>query len=297
MFKKKFSGVLFFCFIGTYAHSAEPAKHVLETKNDTNPCKTNGWDIAISTLYLQPSSVLHTPLVSETNNTISQRRFIKTLYDWGFGLEGSYYFDKAHQVTVDWLNFSDKNSGIYSLSELNDASFSASTKINVVNVVYVQGTKLGANSAMKLFLGGQFASFRNQNNTILTTPQGTFQTTNISHYNGVGPRLGANLSQELPHGFNAFAQGAMSLLIGNEKGKQFGLTNLSVYNHSMQMVPNLDFKLGLGYDINMNKAAISVTGGWMFQHYFDVILMNDEKSTYGYSLNGPYIKAKWTSMV
>ena len=291
MLKKGLPWVLLLPYIAVHAGTSGIPKLGCQANGVASPCRTNAWELGVSALYLQPSSVINTPAITEGN----QDRFINPPSDWGFDLEGSYYFNKGSILTIDWLNFSDKNSDFYTATTGNDTYLSTSTKVNIVNAELGQQTRLGEDSLVRLFAGVQYASIKDQDTrtTLTTDPiSSTFQSSN---YSGAGPRLGADFSRELPHGFNAFAQGAMSLLIGDGKGKQFTLTSQSVFNHHLQMVPSLDAKLGLGYQINMEKASFNVMGGWMFQRYFDAVLFNDNKSIYAYSLNGPYIKAKWTS--
>lgn len=292
MLKKSLSWALFLPCISVYAGTMGVT---CESKGVTVPCRTSAWEIGASALYLQPSSIFLNPVIAEgTADPLPSRRFINKEYNWGFNVEGSYYFNKGNFLTVDWLNFSDSNTVLYSQTVANDHQYMFSTNVNIVNAVIGQKIQLSDDANVRLFAGGQYASIKNSSELdILTSPSSG--TPSQSSYHGGGPRLGADFSQELPRGFNAFAQGAMSLLVGSGKGKMLIGTGQSVFNHAMQTVPSLDAKLGLGYQVNMQQGSLNVMGGWMFQRYFDAVLINDYKSTYSYSLNGPYIRARWTS--
>lgn len=288
MLKKGFWGLLCLSCINVYAGTMG---QTCTPQGVTTPCKANSWEIAGSALYLQTSSLMNNPVVTESFFTPARTHFIKTPKKWGFELEGVYNFNKGNDLKVNWLNFSEQNSAYYSATTAKDNYLHFSNKVNIVNIELAQKSQLGSNTTMRLFAGGQFASLKNKNVDVDSSSPPPISYYSTSDYNGGGPRLGTDFTQELPHGFNAVAQGAMSLLIGNGKGKNYTLAGQSVLNHRTLMVPGLDAKVGLGYRINMQTGAFNIMGGWMFQRYFSAI-----NSTYGYSLNGPYIKAKWTSL-
>jgi len=263
----------------------------------TIPCPNNAWDVGVTALYLKPSSMFHNPLVQEQPTDDSQtQRFIKTPWDWGYKLEGSYHFNTGNDVNVNWLHFDDSYSRTYSSSSSDLTRLNYNTKFNIVNFELAQTTNIGDQTHARFYAGVQYANFKNNLGRVFTDANGTSLTYALANYRGAGPRLGADLTHELPHGFNVFAQGAMALLIGQGKGKDFSATTQSVYNHK-QMVPELEVNLGLGYDVNMAKGTLSLSGGWMLQRYFDAILVNDYKTNHDFSLNGPFIRAKWLGNV
>lgn len=151
--KKSLPWVLLLPCIAVHAGTSGIAKLGCQADSVSSPCRTNAWELGVSALYLQPSSVINTPAITESN----QDRFINPPSDWGFDLEGSYYFNKGSVLTIDWLNFSDKNSDYYSASTPNDTYLNSSTRVNIVNVELGQQTRLGNDTNVRLFGGVQYS--------------------------------------------------------------------------------------------------------------------------------------------
>ncbi|CEK10208.1 Lpg1974 family pore-forming outer membrane protein [Legionella hackeliae] len=290
----------------------------------TVPCEIRAWDAGISALYLKPTSSLLNPyLVRGTIISSIPYYNVKSPWDWGFIVEGSYHFNTGNDVNVNWLHFDDRyNDGtsaffpLQAIPQTRGYALSFKTKLDVVNLEFAQNSNLGSKTNFRVHAGLQYANGNIERSSqaseqINNSPPTLFETSTLdAKYRGVGPRLGGDISRQLPHNFAVFAKGAMALLIGESRTKLSGdnrsgprITPFNDYMSQTNLVPEFEAKLGASYQFNAKMGQFSVLAGWMFQHYFNMFLSLpgedfntiENSASHELSLNGPFIQGKWVS--
>jgi hypothetical protein len=140
-------------------------------------------------------------------------------------------------------------------------------------------------------------------------PAGIAQsTTGTQSYNGVGPRVGADLGYGWNNGLSVYAKGAMALLAGQSK-----FTRVSSYATGFPPVgsvsgstttvnPELEAKLGATYTYAMAQGDLSLDIGWMMVNYFSVLhdvsgFRNSGNRVSDFGVQGPYVGLKWIGNV
>ncbi|ASQ46464.1 Lpg1974 family pore-forming outer membrane protein [Legionella clemsonensis] len=297
-----------------------------QTEGVTVPCENRAWDIGIGALYLKPTSPLLNPYL-RSGILINDLHYhsVKSPWDWGFMAEGSYHFNTGNDVNVNWLHFNDKyNDSVSaffpeaSIPRTQTAYLNFKTRLDVVNVEFAQNSHLGSKTNLRLHGGLQYANGNidrdiQQYEQILTFPTSLFHTASLeATYRGLGPRLGGDISRQLPHGFAVFAKSAMALLVGEAKTKLSGnnlsgprITPFSRYVKQTSLVPELETKLGASYEFNAGMGQVTLLAGWLFQHYFNLFSLAsgefpqrfNEPVSHELSLNGPFIQGKWVADV
>ncbi|STY27955.1 major outer membrane protein [Legionella wadsworthii] len=293
----------------------------------TVSCPCRGWDFGISALYLQPNtnSPLLNPILHETHSDTESSHTIRSSWDWGFLLEGSYHFNTGNDLNLNWMHFESNPSEHFAIFFPDAPAFPTTlysdfkfdTKIDVVNLEFAQTTHFGKKTDVRLHGGGQYTNARIRRAEFESEqfpPDPTislFQQSLIkTKYEGAGPRVGVDMTHHVKYGFNLFAQSAMSLLLGQGKAKLAG-ENISGPNvftfdalrKKTYMVPELESRLGAGYQWAGGMGEFSIMAGWMWQHYLHIFsLPPGTTSIQGTNftqsdlmLDGPFIKGKWIS--
>lgn len=315
-----------FCGLLVVASTSHSGTMGCQTEGVTVPCDSRAWDVGISALYLKPTSSLLNPYLRSGTITIANGTHyhsIESPWDWGFILEGSYHFNTGNDINLNWLHFNDSYGEVVNayfpeapipISLTTHLNFE--TKLDVVNFEFAQNAHLGSKTNSRVHAGLQYANATIDRNgqRFEQITDGTPYLSQVSSvdakYNGLGPRLGGELSHQLSHGFSVFAKGAMALLVGEAKTTLAG-TNLSGpritpfvrYISQTTLVPELETKLGASYQFNGSLGQFSLLAGWMFQHYFEMFLLvpgeriNEASSPTNHelSLNGPFLQGKWVS--
>ncbi|KTD17055.1 Lpg1974 family pore-forming outer membrane protein [Legionella jordanis] len=285
----------------------------------TVPCPNPQWDVGISALYLKPYSPLLQPYVFYPR----EYKAIKSEQDWGFLLEGSYHFNTGNDININWLHFdtdySDSRFRVFEDVDIpttfrrTDLVFD--NHFNAVNVEFAQTSSIGRHSDFRYFAGLQYVyadvlrTVHDYERTGDPGPLFEFRGTTLdSSYQGVGPRLGIDMTRKLPASFSLFAKGAAALLVGKGKAKLSGelLSSLQTQflttaNQRYRMVPELEASLGASYDFNLFNGQMSLMAGWLVQHYIDIFMLvpgetintENKLSSHPYTLSGPFIKGKW----
>lgn len=288
-----------------------------QTEGVTVPCDTRAWEVSISAPYLKPISSLLNPYL--------HRNSIKSPWDWGFILEGSYRFGTGNDINLNWLHFNDNYGDVVSahfpeaaIPILLTTHLNFETKLDVVNFEFAQSIHLGRKTNSRVHAGMQYANAdidRNVQRFEQINNESAYlsQVSSVeARYNGLGPRLGGELSHQLPHGFSVFAKGAMAFLVGEAKTKLAGsnlsgprVTPFTRYISQKTLVPEIEAKLGANYQFNGNLGQFNFLAGWMFQHYFKMFLLPpgerinraSHPTSHELSLHGPFIQAKWVSNI
>lgn len=299
---------------------------VCNSQNVTVACPDNYWDLGITALYFKPgtaSYLLNPYLTVPVGRTFHN---VKSPWDWSFIVEGSYHFNTGNDLNLNWLHFSVDNSDrftrFFPASEatgpdnLRTTSLQMDTSLDAVNLEFAQTARFALDTTIRFHGGMHYANAKvnryvQEFEQVEDPPEFNFQTTSVStNFEGIGPRVGVDMSHNLNYGFKVFAQGAMAILSGKEKAKLSGSNRsgpIDVFFGARatlkSMVPELDARLGASYDWNTNGGQVSLTAGWLFQHYFNMLLLppgealnnSTTVTAHNFFLNGPYIKGKWVS--
>ncbi|WP_392538336.1 Lpg1974 family pore-forming outer membrane protein [Legionella sp. 227] len=266
----------------------------------------------------------------QTDGTITQTsNTIKSSWDWGFLLEGGYHFNTGNDLNLNWLHFRgnhsssvltfiNENPAVNPFIADNTTQLRFDTYFDAVNLELAQSSSFGENTDIRFYGGGQYVNSKIKRaeydfeNVIFFPPNTLFQES-VAHtkFQGAGPRVGIDMAHKLNHGFAVFAQSATAILLGERKAKLSGanISGPNAFPFSAQakgthIVPELEAKLGLSYQWgSCISGQLTLMGGWMWQHYFDMFLLppggNSNPATVvtqnDFSLDGPFIKAKWLS--
>lgn len=318
--------VIFLCFAsGIQTLQAGSMGPVCNPQNVTVACPGSYWDVGVTALYFQPgtASYLLNPYLDEPQGHLYN---FKSPWDWGFILEGSYHFNTDNDFNVNWLHFSVDNSDRFTRfypgdqfffpSDLRTTSLQFKTSFDAVNFEFAQTSHYAMDTTIRFHGGMQYAyakvnRYATESEKINDGPVEVFQKTAVStQFQGIGPRVGVDMSHDLNYGFKIFAQGAMVLLSGQGKAQLSGanrsgasLAPFGTIAKLNTIVPELEARLGATYQWNTDSGQVSLTGGWLFQHYFKMLLLpagevlNPSQGITAHNLffDGPFIKGKWVS--
>ncbi|WP_058519454.1 Lpg1974 family pore-forming outer membrane protein [Legionella tucsonensis] len=299
-----------------------PVKPLCSPDNVTVSGHCNAWDLGISALYLQPNtnSALLNPILNAGNDKFHS---VDSSWDWGFLLEGSYHFNTGNDLNLNWLHFDNDNfdelavffaDAAIPITNITNLKFD--THLDVVNLEFAQTSHFGKKTNIRFYGGGQYVYAKIKRGEFgyqqLPSDPANLVQRSITHtrFQGAGPRVGVDMSHDLNHGFAVFAQSAMALLSGQGRAKLSGANlcgpNATPFNAKAKqthIVPELEAKLGASYQWCTNSGQFSLMAGWMWQHYFDLLLLPPggytnpvtTVSQHDFSLDGPFIKGKWVS--
>ena len=232
---------------------------------------------------------------------------------------------KLLYFNVNWLHFSNAYPDQFTrlfpdfgtgFSNLRRTHLQLDTSLDAVNLELGQGVHFSRKTTFRFHGGLQYAQAEitrnvNEFETLGDSPEFNFQTTEIStNFEGIGPRVGMDMAHDLHCGFKVFAQGAVALLSSKGRAKLSG-TNRSGLSATVFarladqniLVPEFDARLGASYDWSLTNGQVSLSAGWLFQHYFNVLLLPPGEAlnpvssltSHNLSLNGPFIKGKWVT--
>lgn len=287
----------------------------------TVPCEDKKWDIGIQALYLKPTMSNDKVYSPELNNGYYPED--KNDWGWGFMLEGSYHFGTGHDITMNWTHYDhDTDHGIVTGTALVftgngaiPASVSYTLNSNIlfdqVNLVKGQHIDIGPLNSIRFYGGLQYASMRyeadnNYNQVNANFPQQYLNR--YAHYEGVGPVIGADCAYKLAAGFSIVADADASILYGNGRyDSQYvavvNTTDIVFFNNQAStkyVVPSVEAKLGVNYSKETAAGTLNIQGGYRMLNYFNALqtigpnaLGGAGITNYNFSLNGPYIGAKW----
>lgn len=293
----------------------------------TVPCEVSGWDLGVYALYLEPSYSGHPTSFNYAGNSIvnSQRVHteLRTDFDWGFKLEGSYHFSTGNDVNVNWYHWKDTTSqNFHYFGETNgDEVFFNNLQIehkwDAVNLEFGQHVDFGEFKNIRFHGGAQFARIENNLNRpyvinfaqsyaidqatglIALTPAGTEVGTdrNIFTFKGVGPRVGTDMSYDWINGFAIYANGAAALLIGDTEINDTSDVEPNRASHTA-IVPELEAKLGLKYTYAMEQGNLTLDGGYMVVNYWDAfhVVQSGLAGSSNFGVHGPFLGLKYLSM-
>ena len=298
---------------------------VCDSINSTVPCESKSWSFGAKALYLKPSVnddaqfALHD--VGNENGVMTDYGADFTgqqsaSYNWGFQIEGAYYFNTGNDLNINWYHIGKTNKqvygakptitenwgpeGIYYATSLGSSS-SINPKWDAVNIEFAQHVNFGERKSIRFHGGAQYA--RVTNNVTKYNLIGfeigeivNHTTTYNPSYNGFGPRVGADMTYDLNHGLGIYANAAAGILAGTRSYNATytdSFTNAFRFNASnTAVVPMIDTKLGAKYTHPVAQGDLTFDAGWMWVNYFNIqetlaANIND------FGLQGLYFGLKW----
>ena len=318
----------------------------------TAPAKSS-WGASFTALYLQPGAnnltyAVHTkPLPVPAPNWYQDT--VKPNHHFAFDLGLHYQFaDQVDEIKADWLHFSStdsdsvaKGSGVNSIAPpyyfgplaqaLLGTSASSTVKFNLdnANLVFAHQFTFGHYLQMQPFAGlsGAYLKEYIEDNYLGEDTGGdpySITSYNTSKYTGIGPRIGVDMTGVMSKHFSIIGEFATSIFVGSMHstttfysyggGKTTPSATDMADQSKMTIVPELDTKLALAYDVDF-KSGSSVTfqAGYMLRTYLDgidqvvptalvpgafnggVIAIETEGNVQSnFNLSGPFVKMSWS---
>ena len=329
--KKTAIAVLAFSSCSVFAGTMGP---VCAPGNVTVPCATTAWDFAAQALYLKPSlpgaSYMGSTANSPYSNTFVNNGFD---WDWGFKLEGSYHFSTGNDLTLNWYHFDNTTNS--SASNVTTHPFNAvfvtangssNPKWDAVNLEFGQASHFGEWKNIRFHGGVQYVHIEHDLtlNAQFVNPALAYSAlVNASadmKFNGFGPRVGVDYLYNWGNGIGMYANGAGTLLVGTQSfndSRTWGTHTSETVNGSVvNVVPELEAKLGLTYTYAMAQGDLSLDLGWMWVCYmnamhhaaigysdldvsgsFEHTVFNGSTMDSNFAVQGPFVGLKWVGNI
>lgn len=287
----------------------------------TVPCETKNWDLGVQALYLQSvysSSKAYHQTQSPTNGILG----LNNQWDWGYRLEGAYYFNTGNDLTIDWIHYSGGASQSNLAGPMQpqvggmnlDQPFNLVDKNSLDQVYFSVGQKayVGLIDKMRFFGGLQYAHLQTNTTHYFSTvinnedlPFTSVSQFDNTDFKGLGPIIGVDYAYDLSSALSLTAHSAGSILYGTSRysngyvGTPIGMVVASVYGNTRTMVPSLDTKFGMNYAYSLAQGMLNFEGGYQAVNYFNVLQTQSIAGLSGpilvsdYGLYGPYFGFKY----
>lgn len=310
MFNLKKAMIAFMIVFNSHAMVAG----TMGTTCTSNPVKRSclpSWDFSIDALYLKPSYAGLDYLGSRSVN--GRETFDRLDHDWGLGFKvaGAYHTASGNDLNFHWYHYA-KTTTLFPGDQFTsftgqrydtDVHGRVKPEWDAVNLEFGQSISLGRVAAIRFHRGAQFARVYR---SFIVTASGLDYTsaTGYSAYNGIGPRMGVDMSYDYGYGLKFYANTGTALLIG---GQDFSRTLMSAMldltsqkGSAITLIPELEMDLGVTYIYAMTQSYLSLNAGWMWINYFDVQQNNIRDGLTkesNVSFQGPYLGVKWTGNI
>lgn len=281
----------------------------------TVPCESTAWDFGVQALYLKPTTVNYVGAITNTVTGVQEWQDFDYDWGWGFKLEGSYHFSTGNDINVNWYHYSKStdfsgasSNGFFSTVLPVNTTGSLKPEWDAVNAEFGQMVNFGEHKIIRFHGGLQYA--RVERKLQLNVPAVVGGVSTIvganadEKFNGVGPRVGMDMSYHFGNGFAIYANGATALLVGDSKFDSSlslanGIANVQLSTGSRTtVVPQMEAKLGAMYNYAMGSGDLTLDAGYMVVNYFDALqfaqsqtALQNPSSNFG--LQGPYVGMKW----
>lgn len=341
MFKLKFIVAAIVTLASGLVFANEMEKTCMRA-NVVTPCDYKAWEVSASALYLQPSfggdglgystysnyGGADNQGVIITTNGINHINNVTPAWDYGFQLEGAYYYNAGNDVKLNWYHLNENVNGQLPPGTLFSGSVDGfyagnieiATKWDAVNLELGKRIYLNNDKLLHAYTGLSYASIKNTfTNHPKLFPIGSayFTSTDELSFSGVGPRLGIDFSYMLGNGVSIYAKMAGSLLVGSAKqniagykdvvNAHYGLIIFGIPNYQFSydsvVVPELEGKLGLTYDYTFAKSSLGIDVGYLWMNYIHAIASYTGigivassvgvPATTNFDLNGLFLTLKW----
>ena len=329
MFNFRCLVIILLAFICKLSLAGEMSSHKAKTcNNDTIslPCAHNSWGFGAKLLYLQPA---FSEVTGERSYSLSNGAKASvgqgSVWDWGGMFEGSYHFNSGNDMNINWNHIGSSNTssrssdGTFLATQLglsnttgnvliSSTSLSVSPTWDAFNIEFGQLIDYGKNRTIRVHAGIDYSRI-DLNTTLninaLNIPTGGGNDISLDRvyssrisYNGLGPRVGADMSYAWGDGLGIYATGATSLLMGSGKYSSYdNVSFVTVSGANTIVVPTLEAKLGITYSFNL-VGAMTLDTGWMWVNYFNPLSVvnpgiTNAPGSNNFGLAGPYLGFKW----
>ena len=245
---------------------------------------------------------------------------------WGFQLEADYRFLTGNDFNVNWYHYRNNSSSSQTPISLSNTLIhnpiggnldyyqnvtvtNASTHINFawdqVNMELGKHLDLGQTDYVRFHGGLNFSRVAGNNISALIGSTTNAQL-NVSNYdlytnldtsfNGLGARIGIDLTHQIMHRLDIYADGAFSLIAGSNHTSNNNSDTISgvLYNVlisavRVRAVPELDAKIGASYGIELAQGSLNLNAGWLWAAYSNTLTCKENN----FNIQGVYFGLKW----
>lgn len=305
------------------------------------PVAQNTWSVGASALYLKPSfggnglgynsfSNYGTDFSGnnvEVDGATNHLSHLQPKQSWGFLLEGAYGFGSGNDMDINWYHLDNSTHRHFpqgtlfagSASALYAGRFKIAPEWDAVHLEVGQQFNFDDANVLRLHAGAAWARVEN---TFTNYPQLTatgpalFVTKDRLIYSGFGPRVGADFTTHVAHGFGFYAKAAGSLLVGTAKQSVNGYHDLTGFNlystgnyhqsNNSVVVPELQGRLGVKYDFQCKRGTLRVDLGYLWTTYLNALVSQvgsgvvsssiSNSSSANFNVNGPSLGLTWTGI-
>lgn len=286
--------------------------------NVTVPCVTQLWDFSAQALYLR--SILGSERASQVD-TLPLGKEIKSDWNWGYFLEGSYHFNTGNDITINWMHFSTSTDPTEFFGTLTIPAvgvppipapfeFISRNRIDQVNAVLGQHTDVSERKKMRFYGGLQYANIQATATnyyitelfpTLASNPFSKFDNTD---YKGFGPVVGIDYAYHITPSLSLTANGGGSILYGTNRYHAgfvvapFNVIAEQVFFRKKGIVPSLEAKLGANYAHPTPIGVANIQVGYQVVNYFHALAEQSLPNLLGpvrlvdYGVFGPYFGLK-----
>ncbi|KTD22759.1 major outer membrane protein [Legionella lansingensis] len=287
----------------------------------TVPCERTAWDFGVYALYLQPSYDVDYGYLFHTTDAFGFSQYHHDLdpdWEWGFKLEGSYHFSTGNDININWYHWEGDDDHHNLNGHFFDpvaffgplfGAFQFEPEWDAVNFEFGQHVDFGEFKDIRFHAGLQYARIKHDilASGFVSSPFFPFSTQVDSEWDGVGPRIGLDMTYNFGNGFAIYGNGATAILVGDADFTTttyvpvaFGNTIVTTSGSKTTIVPELEVKLGAKYTYAMAQGDLSLDAGWMFVNYFNanhLIHVAGGARESNFALQGPYAGLKWVGNV
>ncbi len=341
MFKLKVTAATILALVSSMVFAKDTEKTCMPG-NVATPCDSNAWEISASALYLQPSfggnglgyssysnyAGADNQGIIITNNGINTIHNVTPEWDYGFQIEGAYYYNAGNDIKLNWYHLHENVDGQLPFGTLFSGSadgfyagnIEVATKWDAVNLEVGKRINLTPYTLLHIAAGLQYASIKNtftNHPKLFLTSGPYFTSTDDLSFSGIGPRLGWDLSYTLGRGVGIYAKMAGSLLVGTAKqdiagyldvvNAHYGLIIFGIPNYHFSydnvVVPEIEGKVGLTYEHNFANSSLGIDLGYLWMNYIHAIASYTGvgivassvgvPDTTNFDLNGLFLTLKW----
>lgn len=311
-------------------------------------CDIPAWEFGALALYLQPSyggnglgydtfsnyGYDNLNQLVETNGATDFIHHVSPSQGWGFRIEGAKHINLNNDLSINWSHLDTKRQSYLPNGTLFAGSASGfyagliklAPTWDTVNIEGGQSIHFTDSSHLRYHLGVEYARIKNAiTNYPRLQPQSApiFVTHDVTTFNGFGPRIGMDFTQNVVNNVAFYANAAASLLVGTAKQSVSGYLNFPAFfpgdtlnpysdNNYLQkspsvVIPELEAKLGATYHYALTNGKVKFDVGYMWLDYFNVIVRKvgagvvssaiSISNTANFNLNGLYFGARWTGNV
>lgn len=259
-------------------------------------CSHAAWNITAQALYLQTNFNQAFSYYPRGENGIFND--LGGQWGWGLYLGGTYHFNSANDVTLNWYHLQGKTSHFKfnPLGEFDPLRLRLALKNqwDAVNGELAQSINLHRDVRYRFHGGFQYAYIKNTMDAKLSIMSvgsilgGESAAEDIAghlayatEYNGLGPRTGIDMDYILGRGFSMYIKAATALLIGTAKNQINGFSAqntdatsfmssfTAVRGSRTAIVPELEAKVGLNYFYPTARGDLTFDLGYMWINYFN----------------------------